>query len=157
MSTLNMLSSSSHQAVTCRAVSLYRVSDIPLPQVPPATCPSLLFVQRLITTGTVQYNDLSQPGQPVLCSLPGITSFDHSLLYCKCMPSSPGYDSTIGSIDALYPHIFAVNSMWASRDLLYSVVLSLAKLHGWGPRKDGTQICCNRKKEEKIKSNDWSL
>ena len=105
----------------------------------------MLFIQSLLTISTVQYNDLSQPDQSVLCSLPGVTNFDHGLLSRKCFPNSPGYDSIIASMDALYPHMFAVDSVWASCDLLCGSVTALAKLHGWCPRKDGSQISCNKK------------
>ena len=104
--------------------------------VPIITCEATRFA-----LGLLHYNEVScTDGDLEVCKM-GVASFDAAALLNKCSLGSPNYDASLSDFDFISQTVFTVGEVWSSRELLHSALSSLAKLHGWHPRKDGQRIC----------------
>ena len=73
-----------------------------------------------------------------------VVAFDTDLLIRTCHVGSVGsYDPAL-DIAELTSAVIKRGEVLSSRDLLYTAIDNIARLHGWQPRKDKNTICCNR-------------
>ena len=67
--------------------------------------------------------------------------FDFELFHGMCDSSSSYYDPEFSkNLSDIAERIFQVDSLWASRDFLYSVVHAFGKRQGWVPTKNCVYI-----------------
>lgn len=105
----------------------------PPPQ-PPSE--STLFARSLKT-----YEDITF-GQNKTCR--AIVAFDFELFDRTCIKISNDYDENKCNYDEIMDEIFQVGETWLSRDLVSSVVDSIAAKHGWVKAIRRNEIVCNR-------------
>ena len=119
--------------------------DIPCPN------PNIMCQVTQFSLSLIRYDEVSWTKCFAEVRGMGVTSFDTTELLKKCSLASPNYDATLCNFDLIYKIVFTVGQIWFSRDLLHRSLSSLAKLHGWKPRKDCRTICCNRFAKKRLK------
>ena len=89
--------------------------------------------------------DPSAPNKEVTVSELAYGAFDAEKFHRMCDSKSDDYDADFAEhLDAAQREIFQEGTLWASRQVLTSVVVAIGKRQGLVPRKDNVYIRCNR-------------